>query len=263
MDHGPWTRDQILFSPLSIVHCPFPMRLGTVSYSNVIPLIHGLPCDIFKAPPSQLAKLSGPDDIIMSPVVTAFLDPDWYLIEGVGIGSFGAVDTVKLFFRNKRTTIQNIKTIYIDSDSLTSLNLLKILFQNRFERNLNSIRFTSNPKETTEGALLIGDKVWKENPDQPFLDLGEAWTEWTKLPFVFACWMTKNPTIGKKWKPFLIETAKSNLQNLEKISQETHLLKYWKKLYYDLGEPQKRAIALFQRYCVGLTGIPLSELRWI
>lgn len=239
------------------------MRLGTVPYSNCIPLIHGLPCDIFKAPPSQLAQLAGPDDIIMAPVVTAFFDPDWYLIEGVGIGSFGAVDTVKLFFRNKNATIQNIKTIYLDSDSLTSLNLLKILFQNRFERDLNSIHFIRDPKETTEGALLIGDKVWKENPDQPSLDLGEAWTEWTKLPFVFACWMTKNPAIGEKWKSVLIETTKSNLQNLEKISQENHLLKYWRKLCYDLGEPQKQAITCFQKYWAELTGTLPSELQWI
>ena len=110
---------------------------------------------------------------------------------------------------------------------------------------------------------MIGDKVWEENPDQPSLDLGEVWTKWTKLPFVFACWMTKNPALGKQWKPILIETAKSNLQNLEKISQETHLLKYWRKLCYDLGEPQKRAVALFQRYWNELTGTFPSELRWI
>lgn len=240
------------------------MRLGIVPYSNCLPLVHGIACEIFKAPPSRLAEEAGPDDIIMAPIVTPFFDPSWHLLEGAGIGSFGPVETVKLFYRKNGATIQNIKLIYSDSDSLTSLNLLKILLQYRFERDLAGIAFSNDRHHAdVEGALLIGDKCWLEEAFTPSLDLGACWSEWTDLPFVYACWMTKNRAVGLEWKERLVKQAQSNLRNLENISQEPSLLQYWKKLHYDLGEPQKEAVALFQKYWASLNGKPLSPLQWV
>ena len=238
------------------------MRLGIVPYSNCTPLVHGIACEIFKAPPSKLAQMAEPEDIIMAPIVTAFLDPAWHLLEGVGIGSFGEVDTVKLFYKNENITPQNIKTIYLDSDSLTSLNLIKILLQYRFERNLAEIEWTQNKQTETEGKLLIGDKTWSE-PSSHGLDLGVCWTEWTKLPFVYACWMTKSAAVGKEWKPKLVQQARHNLKDLETISQDAALLKYWRKLVYQLGAPQKQGIALFQKYWGELNHQKVTPLQWI
>ena len=48
-------------------------------------------------------------------------------------------------------------------------------------------------EEETEARLLIGDKVVCEEPTGfPFqLDLGQAWQEFTGLPFVFATWVAR------------------------------------------------------------------------
>src|SRR3989338_4836591 len=197
------------------------MRLGIVPYMNCKPLVHGLFCEIYKAPPAQLPHLAGPDDIILAPIVAAFEDPALHLLEGVGIGSFGPVDTVKLFFNKQANVIpaeaeiqclKNIQTISLDTESKTSVALLKILLsktvtpapyrstgqapagvQPLFQRLDSGFR----RNDTADATLLIGDKVWDEGA-KPSLDLGEAWTEWTGLPFVFACWMTKNSEIGRE-----------------------------------------------------------------
>src|SRR3989338_9863397 len=227
------------------------MRLGIVPYMNCKPLVHGLFCEIYKAPPAQLPHLAGPDDIILAPIVAAFEDPALHLLEGVGIGSFGPVDTVKLFFNKQANVIpaeaeiqclKNIQTISLDTESKTSVALLKILLHDQ------KVAATFWSCDTPcDASLLIGDKVWEQG-DKPALDLGQAWTEWTGLPFVFACWMTKNPEIGREWKSKLTIQTKKNLENLEKISTDPKLLKYWRQLVYEVGPKQKEGIPLFQKY---------------
>ena len=143
------------------------MRLGVVPYFNAFPLIYGLPFEKYFAPPALLNQIAEPEDIILAPIVGAFLDPAWYLIEGLGIGSFGAVETVKLFFMNNGITPYNIKKIYIDPESRSSVALLKILLENFFHRNRKELSFSN--QTDCEGKLLIGDKVWQEKKG-PFLD---------------------------------------------------------------------------------------------
>ena len=252
------------------------MRLGIVPYSNAKPLIAGLDCPIFEAPPSQLPSLAGPDDIILGPIVVAFEDPSLYILEGAGIGSFGPVETVKLFFNKPMDVIpalcpctgqapagiqflQEIRSISLDGESKTSAALLKVLLNEKYKLS-RGIRFLV--KYQCDASLLIGDKVWEQG-DKPSLDLGQAWTEWTNLPFVYACWMTKNPDIGREWKPKLIALAKKNLGNLEKISNDPKLLKYWRRLCYELGPKQKEGIGLFQKYWAEIENKPILKLNWI
>ncbi|MDP2599726.1 MAG: MqnA/MqnD/SBP family protein [Deltaproteobacteria bacterium] len=253
------------------------MKLGSVPYKNAIPLTAYLDCDIYWAPPSQLPRLAGPDDIILAPIVAAFEDPSLYILEGVGIGSFGPVDTVKLFF-NKTTDVKNIRTISLDTESKTSVALLKILLhywtkdngQGTMDQKQKSCRsmvhgpwsFVHSSDVLCDAALLIGDKVWEQG-DKPALDLGQAWTEWTGLPFVYACWMTKNQIIGKEWKQKLITQAQKNLENLEKISTDPKLLKYWRQLVYEVGPKQKEGIQLFQKYWWELEKKEIFPLKWI
>ncbi|MDO8526916.1 MAG: MqnA/MqnD/SBP family protein [Deltaproteobacteria bacterium] len=245
------------------------VKLGTVPYLNALPLVSGIDCEIYTAPPALLARQAAENDIILAPIVTAFLDPSWHLLEGVGIGSFGAVETVRLFLNDTNVTIQNLNTIYTDLESLTSVALLKILLSLPYNRDLTSIHFTGDKKETAQGSLLIGDKVWEQDPSLKSLDLGECWTKWTGLPFLFACWMTKNPALGKEWKPKLVANLKKNSGDLESLVQkfpaekQKRLLKYWRQLVYDVGPAQKNAVALFQKYWTEMEQKPQRELNWI
>lgn len=245
------------------------MRFGIVPYTNSYPLVYGLKGEIFKGPPAQLISMSQRDDIVLAPVAGAFLDPSWHLISGVGIGSFGEVETVKLFFNKRHSTLQDVKTIYLDPESLTSQILLKILLQFHLNRSLSHFEFLRDKAQKADASLYIGDKVWEIPQGLPAIDLGLLWTNWTGLPFVFACWMTKNKKIGEKFKTTLLKNAKNNLGHLEKLSadfekeRQQSLIKYWRSLCYDLGKNQIEAINLFQKYWAKLENKQLHPLSWI
>ncbi|MBI4124530.1 MAG: hypothetical protein HY466_01185 [Deltaproteobacteria bacterium] len=250
------------------------MKLGVVPYLNSFPLTCGLDAEIYQEVPAKLTRKADPDDIILAPIVEAFQDSCWHLCDGIGIGSYGVVETVKLLFRENHLSISNLKQIYLDAESKTSRALLKILLQNFYHRPLNTIFFTNEIK-TADGALVIGDKIW--NPDGPWsvvrcpwsVDLGQAWTQWTGLPFVYACWMTRSKTAALEWKGRLIEQAQENLKNLEQLAVQVppnrcpDLVGYWRRLKYDLDAESKKGIALFQKYWCELEGKPSLELSWV
>lgn len=245
------------------------MRLGVIPYLNGVPLIYGIDCQIHTAVPSALIAQALPDDIVLGPIVAAFLDPAWRPIEGVGVGSFGEVETVKLFFESPEISPENLRKIYLDSDSLTSVGLLQVLLQHFFRRLPGEIEFTRDRTAGCDARLLIGDKVWEELKDRLSLDLGEVWTEWTGLPFVYACWMTKNRALGEDWKPKLIAQALRNLENLDELAsilpaeKRSKALAYWRRLHYRLDEEEKRGIEKFQKLWAETTQKPLLELQWI
>lgn len=243
------------------------MKLGIVPYLNAFPLVYGLECEKFVAPPAQLSQMARSDDILLAPIVTAFMNPGWYLLDECGIGSFGPVETVKLFFRGSNITIQNLKSIYLDKESLTSISLLKILLKNFHSRHLNEISF-SDKMEGCESALFIGDKVWNfQGPKS--LDLGQAWTQFTTLPFVYACWMTRSQETGKKWKKNLEERLRKNLETLPSLVSKApqnhcpNLLKYWQNLKYDIDAQAKKGIELFQKMWCELENKPYLPLNWL
>ena len=285
------------------------MKLGIVPYLNCTPLVDGLKCPTYKAPPALLATQAAPEDLILAPIVQAFEEPGWHLMEGCGIGSFGPVDTVKLFFNwdtpsnviPAKAGIQDLlKTldprfrgddniahgnddlrIYLDTESKTSVNLLKVLLQYRWEQDLREIEFKSYHYSASslplwEGArgrgtalLLIGDKAWQQPTSQPSIDLGEAWTEWTGKPFVWACWMSRSETTVNHFKNILCEQLQYNLEHLDLLAKKyphndcPDLLKYWRLLKYELGAPQKEAVALFQKYWGTLNQQRTRPLEWI
>lgn len=244
------------------------MRLLIPPYTNCIPLVEGLPHQIVKKFPSLLTHQSMENDLILAPIVTAFEEPGWFLLEGVGIGSFGPAQTVKLFMKNGKATPQDIKTIFLDGESKSSVALLKILLYYYFKMSLKTIDFSPRSKDACEAFLLIGDKTWEESSALHSYDLGALWTEWTGFPFVFACWMTKNKGVGLRAKDLLIRQAHANLEHLEELGggefqNRKRTISYWKTLCYDVGPLQKIGIELFQGYWMELGKKPFIELKWI
>jgi len=87
-----------------------------------------------------------------------------------------------------------VTTIGIDEASETSVALLKILLAR--EMDLADVQFrriepTTRPDELPDDVvLLIGDAGLAADPgDRKVMDLGEAWHQWTGLPFVYALWL--------------------------------------------------------------------------
>lgn len=193
-------------------------RLGCVSYLNAKPLIDGLDAledtlvrlDV----PSRLMEdlCAGEVDIALCPVIDYFRSPVPLEIVPVGgIGCRGPTLTVRLF---SRVPLDQIEAVHTDSDSHTSVALLRVLLAERLSLRPRIIDFTpagaGKPPPATaspaaapapEAMLLIGDKVITDAPKPELyphqIDLGESWHALTGLPFVFAVWMAQpNADLG-------------------------------------------------------------------
>ncbi|MBI2980800.1 MAG: menaquinone biosynthesis protein, partial [Deltaproteobacteria bacterium] len=209
------------------------MRLGAVPYLNALPLTHGLPWEVRRAPPAALDRLLkiGELDLATAPIVTLFENPDYSLVPEVAIACRGPVKSVRLIFQKEGMTLGDVGSIYLDMESKTSAMLLKILLHFKYKMNLEKIRFDHPlPGPDPDAVLLIGNKAMtcgtgdspagapppaqlhcrgmaaRQDPSQS-LDLGEEWTSWTGLPFVFAAWLGPVKNLENKVVETLITTC--------------------------------------------------------
>jgi chorismate dehydratase len=171
------------------------LRVGSVSYLNAKPLIHRLEddpqVDLRLAVPAMLldALNSGQLDIALLPVIDYQRMPDGRIVPSGGIGCDGPTLTVRIF---SRKPIEKIEALACDSESHTSVALARIVLAEHFGVRP---RLIDRPEQggDADAMLLIGDKVVTQEPRgfEYQLDLGSAWKELTKKPFVFAVWTTR------------------------------------------------------------------------
>ncbi len=179
------------------------IAVGCVSYINAKPLIHGIEelggVDVTYRVPSDLLGLleGGAVDVALCPVIDLLRSERALAILDVGgIGSRGETMTVR--FVSKLNPFE-VDRVYADTDSHTSVMLLRILFKEVYGRDIEVVGFDARAAfrdgdVLPDSMLLIGDKVVTDCPgvdDFPVqIDLGQLWFEHTGLPFVFAVWMT-------------------------------------------------------------------------
>ena len=178
------------------------MRIGAVNYLNSKPLVYGLDT---LAPqvrvtydlPSRLADslTAGRLDVALIPSVEFFRTPGSMIVSDACVACRGPVLSVKLHFR---VPPAEVRSVALDEGSRTSAALTRILLAE-----LHDVRPQWEPLpigcglDTTQAdaVLLIGDRAIAEDlPAEEFVeiwDLGERWTNWTGLPFVFAMWIAR------------------------------------------------------------------------
>jgi chorismate dehydratase len=196
-----------------------PFRVGSVGYLNAVPLTRGLEEQVQFMPPSQLAEKLQRDELDAGLVsVTEVLFNDRYdVLDGIAITSLGEVQSV---FLAHKQPLEEIREIFCDTASLTSVNLLKVLFA---ERGLKPelkplVDYKSAP--SLDNVLLIGDRAiefLRAPHEHTVWDLGEAWLELTKLPFVYAVWALRRGIENKELRRKLIEAKNFGLDTLDHI----------------------------------------------
>ena len=92
--------------------------------------------------------------------------------------------------------VEQIRTLALDEGSRTSAALTRILLRERFglTPELQPLPLGSALRESTADAvMLIGDRgmLPVEGDFALVWDLGEEWSRWTGLPFVFAIWVAR------------------------------------------------------------------------
>jgi chorismate dehydratase len=205
------------------------IKVSAVSYLNTIPFIYGLKnstichqIELSLDYPSLCADklLKGQVDIGLVPVVVIPKLQHSHIISDYCIGANGAVDTVCLY---SDVPISEIKSIALDYQSHTSVELLKILLKEYWALNPELKKAEVGFEDSIKGkhaALVIGDRAFALNAKHTYTyDLSAIWKEMTGLPFVFAAWVA-----NKKIPPaFIIDFNKALEKGLSDIDKALDL----------------------------------------
>src|SRR5258708_4586702 len=154
----------------------------------------GAAFDIAYTLPSQCAAEleRGTADIGIIPSAAYATILNLSILPGVCIASRNAVRSILLV---SRKPLDAINTVALDSSSLTSVALTRVLFEKCWG---GGREFTSLPPDLEtmlsahDAALLIGDPALKVDRSQFHTwDLAEEWIRFTGKPFVFAFWAVR------------------------------------------------------------------------
>jgi len=229
-------------------------RVGSVKALNTVPLTRGIEDQVIHTTPAKLAELLRADelDAALVSIVEPLLNDRYDILDGIGVASLGEVKSVLLAHREP---LEEMREVYCDTASLTSVRLLRVLLA---ERGLNPefkpltvYDFANAP----DNLLLIGDAAlnFLFSPHTPeILDLGAAWYEMTGLPFVYAAWSLRRGVPNAVLKRRLQEAKDFGLDTLDYIirTRTEYTLDFRKDyfgwhLHYHLGTDEKRGIAKF------------------
>jgi chorismate dehydratase len=229
-------------------------RIGSVPYLNAAPLTRDLESELVFAVPSKLAEWLRRDEVDAALVsITEVLFNDRYdVLDGVAIASLGEVYSVLLAHKKP---LAEATEIFCDTASLTGLNLLKVLLaeQNLFPQ----FKPLENYKAAAEKdfVLLIGDPAiqFQRAPHtHEVYDLGAAWTEMTRLPFVYAVWALRRGIDNKELrhelraaKNFGMETIEAIIETREEFDEDFRRDYFEWNIHYHLAEDEKRGIEKF------------------
>jgi len=229
-------------------------RVGSVRALNAVPLTRGLESEITYAPPVRLAELLRRDelDAALVSVVEALFTDRYDILDGIAVASLGEVKSV---FLAHRKPLAEATEVFCDPASLTSVTLLKVLLAER------SLKPEFKPLEdyaaakTKDFVLLIGDPALDfvfSNPGHEIFDLGEAWFELTRLPFVYAVWAMRRgahtPELRRQLRAardFGLDTLDDLIRNRPEYTEEFRKDYFGWHIHYHLGADEKRGIARF------------------
>ncbi len=176
------------------------IRVGAVSYLNARPLIYSLAriapwCQIVLDLPSRLADAlaAGRLDVAMIPSIEYARGPGYGIVSDACIACDGPVRSVRLY---SRVPLERVRSLALDEGSRTSAALARVLLRERFgiwPETLPLPIGASWQTAVADAAVVIGDRgmLFDGGGFDFAYDLGEEWSRWTGLPFVFAMWIAR------------------------------------------------------------------------
>ena len=237
------------------------IRVGVINYLNTRPLLYGLKLmpvkdmiELVEDYPAILAeKLKAGDiDVGLVPVAITKQLPQYHINGKFCIGAVGDVASVCLF---SDVPLKEIKKIYLDYQSRSSVRLLKWLVKNYWKIDVELVdagdeSYIEQIKDNVAG-LVIGDRALQQRGKTKYTyDLAGEWKAATGLPFVFAAWISTRPLP----EDFIKEFDKANeygLHHLDEViaqcPQNIYDLKkyYAHDLSYQLDDAKRKGLDLF------------------
>ncbi len=241
------------------------MKISLVSYINTYPFLYGIEnylnghqVELSKDVPALCTERfkNKEADIALVPVATLPELEDYKIISDCCIGGKGDVDTVLLC---ANVPLQHIKNVYLDTDSRTSVQLLKVLADFYWNRKWSYMPLDSvseNMLTDLEAVLLIGDKTFSLRHAYPYVyDLSGSWFAFKQRPFVFAVWVARNhvpDSFVQDFNKALKEGLKHKKEAVEAyrpLGNKADLLSYVeRKIDYVLDKEKRETIDLFHQY---------------
>jgi chorismate dehydratase len=269
-----------------------PIRLGAVEYLNARPLVFRLeasPRFVLRFDwPSRCAALLHDNQIdvglipsieYLRPPASATGAQAYRIVPDLAVTSRGAVASVALYTTRP---IADVRSIALDTSSRTSVALTRVLSARVFD-----IRPDLRPHDpdlqsmlaSCDAALIIGDKALVTNGgvlrlgDRQVavekIDLGEAWTRATGLPFVYAFWAGRSGVLQGDDVAELQRARDRAMLEPETVAAEyfadapgqwalgTRYLR--DNIHYQLGDEEKAGLELFYRYAAETGVVPAAE----
>jgi chorismate dehydratase len=258
------------------------LRISAISYLNTAPLMWdfehggaGAQFDISYTIPSACARALAENtaDIGIIPAAAYATIPDLAIVPHVAIAARREVRSILLV---SKVPIDRVRTVALDTSSLTSVALAKILFA----------KWLGGPREYTlmspaldemlhacDAALLIGDPALNvDRAEYVTLDLAEEWVARTGKSFVFAFWAIRRRALEGHNMRAIEEIFRASRdhglqpEHLESICQEwaprldltlesvrSYLVR---NIHYYLDPPCLEGLALFYRLGLEIGALP-------
>jgi chorismate dehydratase len=279
------------------------LQISAISYLNTAPLMWdfehgdaGADFDISYTIPSACADALrvGTADIGIIPAAAYATVLDLVIIPDVAIAARRAVRSILLVSRmpskmpgdslSKKDWSKQVRTVALDTSSMTSVALAKILFAKWLggARDYKPMAPDLDAMlDACDAALLIGDPALQVDRASYFtLDLAEEWKARTGKSFVFAFWAIRKPALTGRDGAAIAQIFRKSRdhglapKNLETIAQEwaprlgltvesvrvylTH------NIHYYLDPPCLEGLDLYYRLGAEVGALPLAPgLRFV
>ena len=217
------------------------IKISAVSYLNSKPFLYGLFRNDFDKTfslsldyPSECGRKLANNEVDLGLIPVALIPQitNARIISDFCIGADGPVKTVCIY---AQFPLEEIDTIYLDYQSKTSVQLLKILLRDYWKLNPNLLDAPFDYIEkigAKTAGLIIGDRSFGLENKYPYVyDLSEAWKNYCGLPFVFAAWVSNRELP----QDFINDFNACLADGIERKNQVAQLFQSW-HLNFDVYE---------------------------
>jgi chorismate dehydratase len=267
------------------------LRISAISYLNTAPLMWdfeqgdaGRDFEISYTLPSGCARAlaNREADIGIIPAAGYAQIPGLQILPDVAIASKRAVRSILLV---SKSSLEKVRTVALDTSSMTSVALTKILFEKwlgggrRFQPMAPDVE---RMLEECDAGLLIGDPALQVDRSRyRTLDLAEEWIRYTGKPFVFAFWAVRGDALAEAdpaldLAAIFRESRDHGLKpaSLERISREwaprlslsqADVSSYLREnIHYQLDPDCRGGLELFYRYAAESGAFPWApDLQFV
>lgn len=234
-------------------------------YSNSAPLIDRLvdvdaSIEVCHDHPSQMvqALMGGEVDVALLPVVDLFRHTELSMIEGFGVVADGPIRSVLL---KCDAPVGAIRRVLRDPASSTSNALAFLVLREQLGREVELV-----DAGDADARVLIGDRALCSS-EAPYgdIDLAQAWTQMSGLPFVFAVWAVRNDFAYRPLVAEIVEKAcMLGCASLEQIAKRyvagaEHDVDFWyeylKLIRYRIAERELAGLNHFRELVKTIPGL--------